>query len=102
MGALAAAVRLLVAPGMAAGQGATPGARRTPLRTAWGDPDLQGVWTATTPTPLEQPLAGARVIQTDEEAVQLERELARNYEVNRGGGNDPNNLTGSYNAFWQN
>lgn len=71
-------------------------------RTPWGDPDLQGVWTATTPTPLERPLQGARVITTDQEAEELEQQLARSYEVNRGGGNDPDNLTGSYNAFWQN
>lgn len=70
-------------------------------RTAWGDPDLQGVWSGETPTPLERPLAGERIIRTEEEAAALEEELAKRWEENRGGGNDPENLTGSYNAFWQ-
>ena len=29
----------------------------TPLRTAWGDPDLQGTWTNETITPFERPPA---------------------------------------------
>ena len=70
-------------------------------RTPWGDPDLQGVWTGTTPTPLERPLDGRKVLLTDKDVDELEQELARRFEVNRGGGNDPNNLTGSYNSFWQ-
>ena len=70
-------------------------------RTPWGDPDLQGVWTGTTPTPLERPLDGGKVLLTDKDVDDLEQELAQRFEVNRGGGNDPNNLTGSYNAFWQ-
>ena len=42
--------------------------------TAWGDPDLQGVWTNQTPTPLERPaaLAGKEFL-TEEEAAELER-----------------------------
>ena len=35
-------------------------APKTELRTPWGEPDLQGVWTGSTLTPLERPasLAG--------------------------------------------
>ena len=42
--------------------------------TPWGDPDLQGVWTNQTPTPLERPagLAGKEFF-TEEEAVEFER-----------------------------
>ena len=32
-----------------------PVAAQTPPRTPWGDPNLQGVWTNTTLTPLERP-----------------------------------------------
>src|SRR5437667_7361319 len=71
------------------------------FRTPWGEPDLQGVWSGETPTPLERPLAGERIINTDEEAAALEQELARKWQENRGGGADPDNRTGSYNAFWQ-
>src|SRR4051794_27425548 len=42
-------------------------------RTPWGHPDLQGVWTNTTTTPLERPneLAGKQVL-ADEERAQLD------------------------------
>jgi hypothetical protein len=42
-------------------------------RTPWGDPDLQGVWTNQTPTPLERPDAlGAKRYFTAEEAAKFE------------------------------
>ena len=46
--------------------------------TPWGDPDLQGVWTNQTPTPLERPdaLAGKRFF-TAEEAATFERPRSR-------------------------
>jgi hypothetical protein len=35
---------------------AASGAARTPaLTTPWGDPDLQGIWTDETDTPLQRP-----------------------------------------------
>jgi hypothetical protein len=65
----------------------------TPLRTPWGDPDLQGVWTNTTITPLERPesVAGKDVL-TDEERTELDAQAAHTLE--RLGG------TGAYNDFW--
>ena len=49
-------------------------------RTAWGDPDLQGVWDYRTITPLQRPDEhGDREFLTEEEAAGLEQEvLARN------------------------
>ena len=42
--------------------------------TAWGDPDLQGVWTNQTPTPLERPAAlGGKEYLTEAEAAEFER-----------------------------
>jgi hypothetical protein len=43
-------------------------------RTPWGDPDIQGVWSNQTPTPLERPdaLAGKATL-SDEEARQFEQ-----------------------------
>ena len=35
---------------------------KAPPRTPWGDPDLQGVWTGSTLTPLERPAALARCV----------------------------------------
>ena len=65
--ALVSAVVLL-----AAGQGQTP-APAAP-RTPWGDPDLQGIWSSKTQTPLERPAEyDGREFLTDEEVAALER-----------------------------
>jgi hypothetical protein len=68
----------------------------TPPRTPWGDPDLQGVWTNTTTTPLERPdaLAGKASL-TDEERADLDAQAARNADRAPRSG-DP----GTYNDFW--
>jgi hypothetical protein len=46
----------------------------SPHRTPWGDPDLQGIWTNQTPTPLERPdaLAGKATF-TEQEAAEFEK-----------------------------
>ena len=46
----------------------------SPHRTPWGDPDLQGIWSNQTPTPLERPdeLAGKQTL-TAEEAADFEK-----------------------------
>src|SRR2546427_3929643 len=65
----------------------------TAVRTPWGDPDLQGVWTNTTVTPLERPESVARKeVLTDEERAELDAQAAHTLE--RLGG------TGAYNDFW--
>ena len=79
----------------------------TPPRTAWGQPDLQGVWDFRTITPLQRPeeLADQEFL-TAEEAANLEQEaadriarLAAPSEVRTEplevGGN-----VGAYNDFW--
>lgn len=65
-------------------------------RTPWGDPDLQGIWTNTTTTPLQRPdeLAGRDVL-TDEERVTRDEESARNADQP-----PPPGETGAYNDFW--
>jgi hypothetical protein len=44
-------------------------------RTAWGDPDLQGVWDYWTFTPLERPRDQTKQVLTDDEAAKLGRQL---------------------------
>jgi hypothetical protein len=47
----------------------------TAPRTPWGDPDLQGVWTYATMTPLERPRdLAAKSVLTPEEAAEYERQ----------------------------
>ena len=68
-----------------------------PSRTAWGDPDLQGViWSFATITPLERPAAYAgRERLTEEEVVALNAEA-----LTRGDQPPPPGDPGAYNAFW--
>ena len=68
---LAAAVALL-APVTVSGQGDGAGGW-TLGRTPWGHPDLQGIWSSKTTTPLERPAEYAgREFLTDEEVAELE------------------------------
>ena len=93
--------------------GATPSAAQTtPPRTAWGQPDLQGVWDFRTITPLQRPEElGDKEFLTVEEAATLEQEtvdrnsrlLNRPAERTTGGGNVDSRADGSpgfYNNFW--
>ena len=78
-------------------------------RTAWGDPDLQGVWDFRTITPMERPLelAGRQVL-TEEEAASYEaRENRRQnrdlVDPEQGGAIYPPASEGGvvpYNEFW--
>ena len=72
--ALAAVLVLLkLAPAPAAGQ-----AQADALLTAWGEPDLQGIWTTNYETPLERPPRYAdREFFTAEEREQIDSERAR-------------------------
>jgi hypothetical protein len=94
LGALAV-VALLAVPvmGQAPAPTATPGAAKaaapaktatsakaktanfTPPKTAWGDPNLQGVYNYATSTPMQRPRAlGEKDVLTDDEAAELQKE----------------------------
>ena len=71
-------------------------AAQAPERTPWGDPDLQGVWTNRTTTPLERPgELGERAVLSNEEraALDAEADAARDRPP-------PPGSTGGYNDFW--
>ena len=76
---------------------AAPGVWTAP-RTGWGVPDLQGIWTNATLTPIERPDALAdKTVLTAEEAAELEVRSAEQREAS-----DrfiPGNV-GAYNQFW--
>ena len=65
---MAVALLLVMTPFAAFSQ--SPNASGT--RTAWGDPDLQGVWTSSTYTPLERPEnLGDQAFLSEEELASL-------------------------------
>jgi hypothetical protein len=71
------------------------------MRTPWGDPDLQGLWTNATITPFERPAnLSDKPVLTEDEAAEYEKQTnaARDAD-NRGGGTDAD-LGRAYNQFW--
>ncbi len=105
-GALAAGVAIvcLFPAGLAAQSAAAPKARATtkpvaPQRTAWGDPDLQGIWSNTTTTPFERPVdLSDKTVLTEEERVVLARQVAERLDTDRAP-NRPGQIV-AYNEFW--
>ena len=95
----------ILAPGLGAqnrGETSSPGAagRWTAPRTAWGHPDIQGIWDSTTGTPLERPsdLADKEFL-TDEEAAA--REKRRWWHSSDRPDRGPGNPTGDYGSVWR-
>jgi hypothetical protein len=78
----------------------TPATKRyaTP-RTPWGEPDLQGVWSYASLTPLERPdkHAGKDALD-DEEVAELDKEARTG--ADRRDGTPEADLARAYNAFW--
>ena len=78
----------------------------TPPRTAFGAPDLQGIWTSATITTLERPDSIENLVVTPEEAMRIEGRRADFFDAIDSptesvdeplpAGEDP----GGYNTFW--
>ncbi|MBG99858.1 MAG: hypothetical protein CMN58_05880 [Solibacterales bacterium] len=67
-------------------------------RTAWGNPDLQGVWDFRTITPMERPAGFDNQVLTDQEVAEFEaaseaQRAALDVET-------PFDTVGNYNQFW--
>jgi len=107
MSAVAAlAAVALLAPAAAVGQ--VPAAAKAksvtaakPGRTADGQPDLQGIWSYATMTPLERPseLAGKEFF-TDKEVAAYEKSLLEKGNRDRRDGGVEADLTRAYNELW--
>jgi hypothetical protein len=68
------------------------------LRTPWGDPDLQGIWTEEFDTPLERPEEyGDREFFTDEQYAEADDARARRLSNQTGGEGDRRSAPGSQN-----
>jgi hypothetical protein len=89
------------APGAAQTKPTAAAKTRQPLRTPWGDPDLQGVWNDATSTPLQRPseLAGKGVLN-DEEAADFQEEVATSLTRDRRDGGPEADVARAYNDHW--
>ena len=84
---------LLLAPVQGAGQ--QGGQLPTTPKTAWGDPDLQGVWNNNTVVPLQRPDAVPEGLTLSDEAVSQRRQATSDALFGERDGD-----TGFYNEFW--
>ena len=110
LGALGALAAILAAPLPGQAPGAAPRAKAkswTVPRTPDGHPDLQGIWTNATITPLERPAALAgKATLTDAEALALEKNSAEELAKVDGASEHPllaaagSNGTGGYNVLF--
>lgn len=92
---------LRVAPVTVSGQSSAKGAAS--LKTPWGEPDLQGIWTDEYQIPLQRPAQYANkpeFTQAEVDALDKERAalLRRDQRVERGSERD---VAGAYNAVFQ-
>jgi hypothetical protein len=93
---------LSLAATIAAGQSPSKASKSwTAPRTADGHPDLQGVWSNATITPLERPgdLAGKQVF-TPEEAAEYQKEVVQRSNVDNRSSDRTADVASAYNEFW--
>ena len=98
LGAAAAIAAVIVAVKLAS----VAVAGQAPPRTAWGEPDLQGIWTNEFDVPLQRAARyGNREFLTDEERAEVDKQraalLGRDRRVERGTELD---VAGAYNAVF--
>ena len=101
---LSSSVVLVLLACAAAGAQSAPGTGSLP-RTAWGDPDLQGVWDFRSLTPMERPaeLAGKAFLTDEEAAVFVQGLAATNWDDRsnpEGRFGLDTDIEHGYNGFW--
>ena len=84
-----------------AAKSAAPVAKLGSLHTAWGDPDLQGVWNDATSTPLQRPSGVAdKDVLNDAEAEEFQEQIANRLSRNRRDGGTEVDANRAYNEHW--
>ena len=89
-------------PGPAAAQEAASEPEPTTFQTPWGDPDLQGVWSYATFTPLQRPaeFAGRELLTPEEVAAQNLADATRATSERRGELSAERDLALAYDQVW--
>jgi hypothetical protein len=97
---------LAVIAGLAAGMAAVGSvtitdAQSRAFRTPWGDPDLQGVWSNQTLTPLERPAEFAgKTHLTEAEAAEYQARLRKDTDADNRQPGTRRDVDTAYNQFW--
>ena len=74
----------------------------TPSRTPDGQPDLQGIWTNATLTPLERPAdLGNKEFLTEQEAAAYAQRALKDVDGDRRDGGSNTDVNRAYNEFWR-
>ena len=97
-----AAMAAAAMPGPAAGQEAASAAEANTFRTPWGDPDLQGIWSYATFTPLQRPaeFAGREFLTPEEVAAQNLADATRATSERRSELSAERDLALAYDQVW--
>src|SRR5579863_6197936 len=83
-------------------KGNTTSKTGTPPKTADGQPDLQGLWTNATMTPLERPRAlGDKAFFTEQERAESEKHILQEVSTDRRDGPAEVDVNRSYNELWR-
>jgi hypothetical protein len=84
-----------------AGAADTPPTKSSGIKTAWGEPDLQGIWTDEFQTPLQRPAKFAgKEFFTDQERAALDAERAGIELRPRGEKGSERDVAGAYNQVY--
>ena len=91
-----------LAPAPVAGQNPTAATDAAALRTPWDDPDLQGIWSYATITPLQRPaaLTGRKFLTDEEVAEQNQDSATRASSERRAELTADGDLALAYNQVW--
>src|SRR5688572_4110449 len=105
LGALGAAIIVVLALAGVVGVPETSRQAAGTLRTPWGDPDLQGIWSNNILVPLERsPEFGTRAFLTEAEHAKALAELLKQNERpgrdSREGTGTEKDVARAYNEFW--
>jgi hypothetical protein len=101
-GSIGALALVLVGPAAAAYAQSVPANPGQGLRTPWGEPDLQGIWSGETLTPLQRPARFAnKPVLTSEEAAKVVAEVvARPGRESRTFRGTEKDVAGAYNQLF--